>query len=938
LLTGQPPFKADTPLATMKRVIEEEPRKPSALNPAVDRDLETVCLKCLEKDPQRRYASAESLADDVERWLRHEPIRARPSAPIERLGKWMRRNPRIAMLVVLLNVVLIIGLASILTVSVRLASANRSSRQANAQLTKTVRDFEWTKIDELISTGKRGYAIAYLSHFLRLNPNDQVAATRLVAMLSGCNFVLPASAPLRHGTAVSGLSLSADGQRVLTAAADGKVRLWDLRSSTQLKELAHPMNVLHASFVVDDRFVVTTCQDGTSRLWDLAEGKSVFQFPKAVPAEFSALSTRDGHRVILPESKTSMQIWDVLKKERAGNSLEMSANVMWRVFSPDDRHIALGAADGTVGVWNVDTSEPLFSPVKIGRVTRMAFSPDAKILAITWNGMITFLDPHTGARLREFQAHDNQVLWIEFTADSRRLVSMGWNLPLKIWNVASGQTLGQPMEAEQPFAYFHLSPDGKRLATYSQNGVARVWDAFTGLALSEPFEHEGSIIDLRFSSDGQFILTASQDGMVQLWDARAGQPKTFTAKTTDEYPCATFTLDPTRLIYTTERRAEILDVASGQRIAKTVNQAEQIYRLELSPNGKKFATAGWDFNGRVWDAQTGEPLTPPLPHRGRLYGLAFSPDGRLVATSSSDMTARLWNAETGEAVGPALLHDSEVMHVQFRPDSRALVTASLDTTARLWSTVTGEPLWPEPLRHKGIVWTAEFSPDGRRVVTASADRSAMVWDVESRRPLIRPMLHERSVYAAYFSPDGKSVLTCSEDGTARVWDSNSGEPISQPMRHEGKVARGQFSPDGRLVLTGSTDGVTRLWDARTGYALSEPLLHSGEIRCIQFSPDGRRCLSTAGSDALRLWDVVNAPAPAPTWFCDLVEAVAGKRLNSSRDVEVVSREAIRPFRERFARLEATDFYSRWAHWFLHERLKEPVPAFEPDVVNEAAQQ
>src|SRR5438128_6276704 len=143
LLTGSPPFEAATPLATMKRVIEEEPRRPSALNSAVDRDLETICLKCLEKDPQVRYPSADALAEELERWLRHEPIRARPSAAAERLGKWIRRNPRVATLVVLLNLVFIIGLGGILIVSVLLASANRAKEQVNAQLAKNVRDFGW---------------------------------------------------------------------------------------------------------------------------------------------------------------------------------------------------------------------------------------------------------------------------------------------------------------------------------------------------------------------------------------------------------------------------------------------------------------------------------------------------------------------------------------------------------------------------------------------------------------------------------------------------------------------------------------------------------------------------------------------------------------------------------------------------------------------------
>jgi dipeptidyl aminopeptidase/acylaminoacyl peptidase len=157
---------------------------------------------------------------------------------------------------------------------------------------------------------------------------------------------------------------------------------------------------------------------------------------------------------------------------------------------------------------------------------------------------------------------------------------------------------------------------------------------------------------------------------------------------------------------------------------------------------------------------------------------------------------------------------------------------------------------------------------------------------------------------------------------------NGGDPI-QLTRDARGVSAPKFSPDGRFVFTGSHDGVARLWDARSGYPVSEPLQSKGEITCIQFSPDGRRCLSIANSDALRLWDVMDPPVPVPAWFSGFVEAVAGKRLNARRDAEPVGREALQSFRQKFADERETDFYTRWANWFLYERLKEPAAAFVP---------
>jgi WD40 repeat protein len=928
-LSGRPPFDSPTPLETMRKVVEEELTPPHAFHSSVNRDLETICFKCMEKESVRRYGTALELAEDLERWLRHEPIRARPATSIERVTKWARRNPKVATLLVLLNLVFAVGLAGILIVSVRLASANQAKERANVQLAKNVRDLEWQKIDELIATGKRTHALAYLSGFLRHDPNDSVAANRVVSMLSHCSFALPAAAPLVHGARINTLDLSKDGQRLVTATDDGKVRIWHLGKCRVLSTFLHSLKVNFAMFVADEQFVLTTCQDGISRLWDVIDGNIVFEFPQGV-AGLNGVVNLNRTLFALRETDATMQIWDLRSRKRVGGPLTVSSRIREAAFSQDNQNIAIAASNGTVNVRAVENSEELTASLILGKqVAKVQFSPDGQTLAIVRGGSIELWNFRSQEKLREFEMQDRDVLQIEFSPDGNRLASMAYDRGLKIWEVASGHMLGQSVEAERPFSYFRFSPDGKQLATRSQSGVARLWDSFTGLALTEPFEHEGPITDLRFSPDGRHILTASQDGAVKVWEARVATPETFTVKTTDMYPCACFDREGRRVFYSTRASVEILDIVTKQRMGKPMFHSNQVFRMDLSPDGKKLATAGWDTIGRVWDAQTGEPLTAPLPHRWSVCAIAVSPDNHLVATGSTDWTARLWNLETGQPVGPALQHQDEVLHVHFHPDSTAVLTASVDGTARLWSTADGHALWTEPLRHKGIVWSAEFSRDGRRIVTASADRSAVIWDAHSRQPVTHPLTHERGVFRAHFSPDSKWVLTCSEDGTARVWDASTGEPVSQPMRHKDKVGHAEFSPNGRLVLTGSQDGTARLWDARTGYSVSDPVKHSGRVTSIQFSPDSRRCLSIASSDALRVCDVTEVPVPVPGWFPDFVESVAGVRLNERKERESVPSGALEHFRKKCASGSDTDYYSRWTRWFLVEGFEERAEKFSP---------
>jgi WD40 repeat protein len=929
LLTGQPPFAGGTTMDTVRQVLDKEPRRPSAVKPGTDRDLETICLKCLEKEPSARYGSADALAEDLERWQKMEPIHARSATPVERLGKWMRRNPKVAALTSLLFLTLATGLGLVLYMNVRLTSANREKEQANVRLFSKIRDFEWREVEDLVTSGKRTDALALLSDFLHRNPSDQCAAMRVFSMLNGGNFALPKLAPFRHGTAVNSVAVSADGQRVLTAAEDGEARLWDLHSGRLLTRLKHPANVTGAWFTADARYVLTSCEDGSFRLWDSEGCKVVFDFPKAPDGRVPAVLSRDRRRAVLPDGPRSVRVWDLESYHALSGPLELPGRITHVGFSPDPNIIAVASIDGTVGIWTVQDARLVTPWIKLQRaVERVEFSPDGVILAASCGSMITLWDTKTWLKLREINAHENQILTLSFTPDGRRLISAAYNQSLKIWDVGSGQMMGQ-LSAEQPECDFQISPNGKNLATGSQSGVVRLWDALNGLAVTKPFEHEGPVTGLAFTPDGRTLLTSSQDGTVQAWEFQHSRRPSAILVADERYSSACFSRDGRLVVGTTGDTARIFDAATGQPLGKPIVHDNPIYRMKASPDGTKLVTAAWNGSARVWELPTGNPHTPLLQHGGRLWAVAFSPDSRLVATGSDDGTARVWDSDNGAPKSPALRHNGEVLDVAFRKDSRMLLTAGTDGTARLWWMEDGRPAWPEPIRHKGIVWTAEFDPEGRRILTASADKSAMVWDAESRRPLIRPLRHQRGVSGARFSADGRWVLTWSEDRTARVWDSRTGEPVSQPMRHRDRVTVAAFSPDGARVLTGSMDKLVRLWDSASGYPLTEPLENGGPITCVEFSPDGRRFLSFAEKDALRVSDVVTPPVPVPPWFCDLLQAVCGKRVSAQREIEPVVGESLQALRQRFVSVEEPDFYSRWAKWFLWERMNDPAPEFVP---------
>ena len=162
-LTGRPPFRADTPLETVRKVVEEEPTPLRNHHSFVDRELETIYLKCLEKDPSHRYGSALALAEDLKRWRGHEPILALPATPVERVRKWMRRNPTVTTLLIPFHVALIFGAAGVLWQWRRAEKLRDETQNANRSLTRTLDHLRWRSIDALLEDDHAGRTAAQVA-------------------------------------------------------------------------------------------------------------------------------------------------------------------------------------------------------------------------------------------------------------------------------------------------------------------------------------------------------------------------------------------------------------------------------------------------------------------------------------------------------------------------------------------------------------------------------------------------------------------------------------------------------------------------------------------------------------------------------------------------------------------------------------------------------
>jgi eukaryotic-like serine/threonine-protein kinase len=839
LLTGELPFRGTRP-AILHQVLHEEPRPPRRVNDKIPRDLETVCLKAMAKEPARRYPTARELADDLRRFLAGQPTQARPVGAWERARLWARRRPAAAALC------LVSALAALALVA--LAEGLFYNGKLKDALDSTTRAQNAAEQARLAEQGQRQTAERAGQEAQRLRSQAEAQLGRARSSLY-VNHVLLADREL------------ADGRRPRTRAllelcpADLRHWEWHHLHRECFPELltlrGYDLPLTGTAFSPDGRLLAAADAGGKVVLWDVPTGRPALTLRGPGGAHDLAFRA-DGRRLacagtqLLSNRKWSaeVEVWDVQTGERTVAFRKLDASLAAVAFAADGRCLALvgpapsHGASPALKVWDVSSGQEVAALPTAQAFPRVqgTFSPGARSLAVPDGaGGVRVWGLAAGRELAAVRPPGESLLaGLAFSPDGRQLASghvqpRGNPQPeVRVWDTTTWQhvrTLAGHPEVIRALAF---SPDGKRLAAGGRHGTVQVWDATSGAAAGSFKAHEKGVAALAFRPGGRHLATASDDETVKLWALAGGR------ESRPGHPGG----------------------------ARTV---------AFSPGGKVLASAGDDEAVRLWAADTGHEAGALRGHTGIVNCLAFSADGKSLASGGWDEEVRLWDVAAGRAAHVLRGHRGAVLAVAFSPDGKWLASGGNDRLVNVWDTRTGREVLSLD-GHPGYVGGLAYAPDGQVLASAGADGQVRLWDAEtgkrldvgSQQPGVGPLA---------FKPDGKSLASAARDGRVTLWlRATRTGPGAESMTlegHAGPVHALAFSPDGRrLASAGGPDGAGRrgagevkLWDVTSGAEVLTLHTPVGPLLSVAFSPDGRRLAAAGGGDAISLWDATPAALP-----------------------------------------------------------------------------
>jgi eukaryotic-like serine/threonine-protein kinase len=838
LLTLRPVFESADRLRLIDQIVHDPPAPPRQLDRCISRDLETIVLKALAKDPKDRFATADELAAELRRFLENRPIRSRPVGPAEQFWRWCRRNPALAaanITAAILTTLLAIGSTmAAWTYRDQLHRLDIEQGNTQANLDRAVKA-ERTATERLGETLKA-------EHQARLALGQSLVSEGRALQRTGL-----------IGQRFESLDRLARAAQVLGTDSEGRKRLPDMRNQAitalgltdlRVRRQHDCGNVF--GIMVDaglERYAVME-HSGAVSVHRLDDDRELVRLPAPDQLHFwyawPAFSP-DGELLVAAYGGGDlMRVWHLGRRELLGTLPGRTT----LAFHPDGRRLLFDAAEGDIGVWDRDER----------RVVRRLSLPFAPIsLALDPGGRRLAVSSRTEAapRVVILELESGRVL-----ADWRSQVGNG--------------TLA-------------WSADGQLLAVCGGGGNPRiyVWNVHSGALSSILQGHTDMIVSAQFAHTGYLLATTSQDSTTRLWDAVSGEPL---ATAPGEY--LGFSPDDRRLAFRAGGTVGVWDVALAPECVTLHpgmlgNRSEArnsigVFSADVSPDSRLVGTSDED-GVRLWESDTGRELAHLKA--GVCETVLFHADGQGLISSSRWGVYR-WpiRPDTGRrpdaiCVGPPELvresANSQWSKAAWMPDHRTL--ALLDnpnSRVLLVDSSHPHPAWSRATAldsgENRRMTSVAVSPEGRWLAVGGwKEAGVRVWDLRRRRleRILRPndALGDMHFFAG-FSPDGRWLVSCTHSASPafHFWRVGTWELGLRIVVERSGAAwqRPAFTRDGRMMALAIAPDQMLLADAVTGRELARlTTLEAVAPAPLVFSPDGTKLIAGTNQKTVLVWDL-----------------------------------------------------------------------------------
>ncbi|MBI1346148.1 protein kinase [bacterium] len=770
MLTGDLPFRGTSQAILHQKTIADAP-SPRLLNPQTSRDLETICLKCLEREPLRRYATAREVADELRRVQRGEPILARPVTRLERVVRWCQRHPATAALLTSLLLSLSLGLSGVTYFWLRAEDRGASARRALY--------YSWMNLAAVHLTNGDYTGVQQI--LSRVTDDPQMNALRGMEWNYYDSVTAPLNQVANQGDVVLDVALSRDGDLCASVAQGQGIQVWDSNSGELVRTLRVDDVAFHSiDFSPTAAFLAAGARDGYVRLWQPAmHDRSLQQMEHGPPVKLVRFSP-NGDRLLSVGASGAVRLWNIPDGQRIAEvPTGKGSDVRDARFSPDGRTLYVATRNGQIREWNLDRLPQAPALTREWTLTNtlecMAVSDDGKILISgNYDGELT-IDFLTGDEDFTYRSIWGRIDDLEFLKDSHTVLVTASDGETQMFDLQSRHEFRSVHTHGFSYGMLARSANGASFAVGSGNGVVtRV--TIDDILRPQILWQEHAVRKLAIFPDTHELLAIDDRGLIRLWQPTQMQPTPFLPELDGRFRRMSLNADGTLIaLADTAGTIEIWDRLQKTLVHKITLPGTHATVVQFADDGSSLAIGTRKnqvlvFASDNWNQAryTTEPTTDAI------NTLAFSSDNQTLAVARDGNTVELLSLKSEKVSGPSIKLPAEPTALLFCDEFHLLAMATSTGEIHLWNLQTRRPQMFFK-GHTGRINTMAQLANQPVLISGGRDRLLKLWDMNTGE-LITPLSgHARQVFTIAVATDGRTLYSGGLDGDIRIWPSRRKE-------------------------------------------------------------------------------------------------------------------------------------------------------------------